>query len=87
MSAVRKSVALSYTRAMDAPVVIANGRNALADRMLEIAAQCGITIIRDPFLADILSEAQIGSCIPGETYEAVAAIFAFLEDGIDENWL
>lgn len=86
MREIRKAVALSYDRTVEAPLVIASGRDALVDRMLAIAKDCGITIIQDPVLADILSGAEIGSCIPQETYEAVAAIFAFLEKGIDERW-
>jgi type III secretion system FlhB-like substrate exporter len=57
----------------------------MARRMLEIAEECGIGIIHDPILADILGEAEIGTCIPPETYEAVAAIFAFLEKGIGDG--
>jgi type III secretion system FlhB-like substrate exporter len=29
---------------------------------------------------------EIGSCIPPETWAAVAAIFAFLEKGTKEKW-
>lgn len=70
---------------MEAPVVVAKGRNELARRMLEIAEDSGITIIKDPILADILEGAEIGACIPQETYEAVAAVFAFLEKGYAEG--
>ncbi len=80
------AIALSYTGAFDAPVVIAQGKNALARRMLEIAAECGIQVVTDKVLADMLSDAEIGTCIPPETYEAVAVIFAFLEKGINEEW-
>ncbi len=81
-----KAVALSYTGAFDAPVVVASGKNALAERMLGIAAECGIQIVSDGVLADILTDAEIGACIPPRTYEAVAAIFAFLEKGIEDKW-
>ena len=81
----KNAVALMYGIEMEAPTVIASGRGEMARRMLEIAEECGIGIIHDPILADILGEAEIGTCIPPETYEAVAAIFAFLEKGIDDG--
>lgn len=87
MNEQRKSVALAYTPSLEAPVIVASGRNRLSDRMLEIAQECGITIVNDPVLADILSGEEVGACIPADTYEAVAAIFAFLEKGVSEKWL
>jgi FlhB-like protein len=81
----KNAVALAYGIEMEAPTVIASGRGEMARRMLEIAEECGIGIIHDPILADILGEAEIGTCIPPETYEAVAAIFAFLEKGIGDG--
>jgi FlhB-like protein len=85
MKNAQNAVALKYGLEMDAPTVIASGKGEMARRMLEIAAECGIEIIHDPILADILGEADIGSCIPPETYGAVAAIFAFLEQGIADG--
>jgi flagellar biosynthesis protein len=82
---VRKSVALSWTGSEIAPVIVANGKEELALRMLAIARDCGVQIVTDPLLADILSDTDIGTCIPQETWQAVAAIFAFLERGLDEN--
>lgn len=82
----RTAVALSYTEGQEAPLILAQGRNELANRMLEIAEECGIQTVSAPALAEILSEAEIGSCIPLEAYEAVASIFAFLETGIKEAW-
>lgn len=82
----RKAVALGYTGDLAAPVILAQGKNALASRMLEIAEEYGIQVVTDEVLANILTDAEIGSCIPQETYEAVAAIFAFLEKGIADEW-
>lgn len=73
------SVALSYVLGDEAPLIIGSGRGAVAQKIREIADSCNIPLIHDPLLAEILVEADIGSCIPEETYQAVAAIFAFLE--------
>ena len=82
----KKAVALSWTGSEEAPVIIASGRNEVARRMLEIAETCGIKTVTDPFLADIMYSSEIGTCIPEETWGAVASIFAFLEKGIQERW-
>ena len=75
----RISVALSYTLGETAPVIVASGKDLIADRIVEIAREHGIKLVRDEILANVLSESNIGECIPEETYRAVAAIFAFLE--------
>lgn len=80
-----KSVALAWSGMEEAPVIIASGKDAIAEKMLQIANTCGITIVEDPFLADILSCSDIGSCVPYETWSAIASIFAFLENGFHEK--
>jgi len=85
MKNVKNAVALSYPEDVPAPIIVARGRNKLAFRMLEIADEYGITVVRDPVLADILTEEEIGSCVPVQTWQAVAAIFAFLENGIRDG--
>lgn len=75
----RISVALSYNLGETAPVIVASGKDLIADRIVEIAREHGIKLVRDEILANVLFESDIGECIPEETYRAVAAIFAFLE--------
>ncbi len=81
------AVALSYTGNEPAPVIVASGRKELAKRLLEIAREHEIRVVEDPLLADILSDVEIGNCIPPETWEAVAAIFAFFKEGIADGLL
>jgi len=81
------AVALSYTGKEPAPLVIAKGRGELASRLLEIAGEHEIRVVEDPLLVDILTDVEIGNCIPEETWRAVAAIFSFFTSGIDEGWL
>lgn len=73
------SVALSYTLGEHAPLIAASGHGGVAKKIREIADACHIPLIKDPLLAEVLVEAEIGACIPEETYHAVAAIFAFLQ--------
>ena len=78
------SVALSYTFGESVPLIAASGHGVIAQKIREIADKCHIPLIKNPLLAEVLVEAEIGSCIPEETYQAVAALFAFLQkkDGI-----
>ena len=78
------SVALSYTFGESVPLITATGHGAVAQKIREIADRCHIPLIKNPILAEVLVEAEIGSCIPEETYQAIAALFAFLQkkDGI-----
>ena len=78
------SVALSYTFGESIPLITASGHGVVAHKIREIADRCHIPLIKNPLLAEVLVKAEIGSCIPEETYQAVAANFAFLEkkDGI-----
>jgi flagellar biosynthesis protein len=82
----RTATALSYDKADDAPRVVAQGKGLAAERVVGIAEKCGIEVLQDPLLADILCDAEIGACIPPAAYESVAAIFAFLEKGVREKW-
>lgn len=75
----RVAVALGYEKGDLAPVVLASGKGELAERMLAIAEENGIRVVEDSALAQVLVEADIGSCIPEDTWRAVAAVFAFLE--------
>lgn len=82
----RTATALSYDKDDDAPRVVAQGKGLAADRIVDIAEKCGLEVVRNPLLADSIGDAEIGSCIPGEAYEAVAAVFAFLSKGVREKW-
>jgi flagellar biosynthesis protein len=82
----QKAIALAWSGMEEAPVILAHGHNELAEKMLDIAQTCGIEIVSDPLLADILDSSAIGSCIPPETWGTVASIFAFLEKGIQDKW-
>lgn len=72
------AVALSYKVGhMDAPTVVAKGANKVAEKIKEIAKEHNIPIIEDKPLARALYKAvEVGQSIPGDLYEAVAAILA-----------
>lgn len=79
----RQAVALSYDPEDDAPKVIASGKGALAERIIEKAKEAQVPLHRDDKLADTLSRLEIGDMIPPELYEVVAEILVFV-DGMDK---
>ena len=74
------AVALEYRPAtMAAPVVVAKGRNLIAQKIKELARWHEIPIVENPPLAQALyKSAEIGQMIPPSLYAAVAEILAFL---------
>ena len=73
------AVALDYeesTRA--APVVVATGRGLIAEKIIEVARENGITIEANPMLAEALSGVPLDESIPHELYQAVAEVIGFV---------
>lgn len=77
---VRQAIALEYDPADSAPKVLAIGRGALADKIIDQAKQSDVPIHKDDKLANTLSKLQIGDMIPPELYEVVAEILMFVDN-------
>ncbi len=64
---------------MEAPRVVAKGRNLLAEEIKTEARWAGVPIIENPPLArSLYRSVEVGQPIPVELYAAVAAILAYL---------
>jgi flagellar biosynthesis protein FlhB len=74
------AVALEYRPAtMIAPVIVAKGRNLMAQKIRELARWHEVPILENPPLAQALYKAaDVGQVIPPKLYAAVAEILAFL---------
>ena len=71
------AVALEFNMQMDAPVVVAKGRNLLAAQIREVALWSGIPLVENPPLAHALYRAvEVGQAIPPKLYAVVAEILA-----------
>jgi flagellar biosynthetic protein FlhB len=71
------AIALEFNLEMEAPVVVAKGRNLLAAQIREIALWHGIPLVENPPLAHALYRAvEIGQAIPPKLYAVVAEILA-----------
>ena len=64
--------------AQSAPSVVASGRGWLAERILEVARDHGITVREDADLVEILTAIDIGDEIPVEAFAAVAEILRYI---------
>ena len=74
------AVALSFDfETMDAPKVLAKGRDLLAAQIREEAQWAGVPIVENPPLArSLYRQVEAGQAIPYELYAAVAGILAWL---------
>lgn len=74
------AVALSFDfETMEAPKVLAKGRNLLAEQIKSEARWAGVPIVENPPLARSLYRTVAeGQSIPADLYSAVAAILAYL---------
>jgi flagellar biosynthetic protein FlhB len=74
------AVALKYDReAMAAPVVVAKGYDAIAQRIKAIAAENHIPMVENiPLARALAKEVDIGKPIPGKWYTAVAEVLAMV---------
>ncbi len=73
------AVAILYSMDMGAPVVIAKGRNLLAQKMKQIARWKDIPVLENPPLAQALYKTvDVGQSIPAKLYTAVAEVLAFV---------
>ncbi len=76
---IKQAIALEYNPEDEAPRVIASGKGALAERIIEKAKESDIPLHRDDKLADTLARLEIGDMIPPELYEVVAEILVFVD--------
>lgn len=73
------AVAIRYEIDLEAPVVVAKGRDLLAAKIKEIALWQGIPILENRPLAQMLYRTvEVGQAIPAQLYAAVAEILAFV---------
>jgi flagellar biosynthesis protein FlhB len=74
------AVALGFDfTTMEAPKVLAKGRNLLAEEIKAEARWAGVPILENPSLArSLYRSVEVGQAIPAELYAAVAAILAWL---------
>ncbi len=73
-----RAVAIHYTEELPAPIILASGRGRMAEAIVRIARESGVTLVADPDLADALIPLQVNSLIPESLYEVIAALLVFV---------
>lgn len=75
----QKAVALRYDpQREEAPRVVASGQGFVAEQIVRIALDHGITIRQDADLVEILAKLDIDALIPLEAFAAVAEILSYI---------
>jgi flagellar biosynthesis protein len=75
----KKAVALKYSPEQgEAPIVVAKGRGAVADIILQKAKESGVAVQEDAALVEVLSKLDLDQQIPSELYQLVAEILSFV---------
>lgn len=84
------AIAIGYRREVDAaPYILAMGQDVLAERMMKLADQYNVPVLRNiPLAHKLWDEGEIYEYVPEETYEALAEILLWVdslkeEDGIE----
>lgn len=76
----KTAVAVAYQPGDMAPKILATGKGAVAERIIETAKENDVPFYQDNKLAETLSRLEIGDTIPPELYEVVAEILVFVDD-------
>ena len=73
------AVAITHDRqGHGAPKVVASGRGALAEQILQIAFDRGVKVRTDADLAEILAAVEVDSEVPLQALAAVAEILSYV---------
>ena len=75
-----KAAVLKYPKESPAPFLVAKGKGEIAQQILKIALENNIPLVKNVAETEIITLQEIGECIPEETYEVLAKIFAFIKN-------
>ena len=70
------SVALQYNPGEQAPKIIASGRGAIAEKIIEKAKEADVPLYEDSKLANTLSKLEIGDMIPPSFDKVLASLLS-----------
>ena len=73
------AVALHYERGMEAPICVAKGVDALAQKIREVASEHRVPLVENPPLARALhATVEVDQTVPPEHYKAVAEVIGYV---------
>lgn len=71
-----KAVAIKYPENTDLPFISTKAKGELAKKLIQIAEEQKIPVVKNITAVNVLSVQEIGSAIPENTWEVIAKIFA-----------
>ena len=74
----KSAVALTYNQTDAAPRVVAKGRGAIAEQIIQRAREHGVYVHESPELVSLLLQVDLDQRIPPQLYVAVAELLAWL---------
>ena len=75
----KSALAVQYDKEQDnAPKVVAKGKGAVADKIIELAKKNDIPLYEDPDLIEVLSKLDLGQEIPPEMYKLIAEVLIYV---------
>lgn len=74
----QQAVALAYETGDFAPRVLAKGRGAIAEHIINIAQEKGVFVHESKELVSLLMQVDLDAHVPAELYQAIAEILAWL---------
>jgi len=75
----RSALAVEYDKEKDgAPKIVAKGKGAVADKIIDLAKKNDIPLYEDPDLIEILSKLDLGQEIPPEMYKLIAEVLIYV---------
>lgn len=80
------AIAIGYENDLDpAPFILAKGKDMLAERIIKLAEEYEVPVVRNIKLAHTLYDAELYEFVPEETYEALAEILKWIAALKTEN--
>lgn len=76
----KKAIALKYPEGVEAPIIVAKGEGAVAEKILTEAEKNSILIEEDSTLVDMLGFTNVGSVVPESAWKTLAIIFSHILD-------
>jgi flagellar biosynthesis protein len=77
----KKAIAIEYDPSKGGvPVIAAQGKGYIAQKIIELAEQNGIPMEEDASLVSNLIDLDLGEAVPPQLYAVIAEILLFLEE-------
>ena len=75
------AVAIRYQSGDEAPIVVAKGKNIIAEKIIQLAIENNVPTWQDPPLARSLYRVEVGESIPAPLFPALAEVLAHVLTG------